>query len=103
MDDTKAKATDNELIAEPIKGETTKEAIIRKLTSRKLWVSVCSFVTLILTAKGMPEASVAQVAAIIMAGAAMLAYVIAEGFTDAESAGKTENGITYVVDETTEK
>ena len=98
-------ATENngELIAEPIKAETTKEAIIRKLTSRKLWMSICSFVTLMLTAQGMPEQSVAQVAAIIMAGATVLAYVVAEGLTDAEGAGKTENGIAYVVDGTTEK
>lgn len=103
MADTKVTVTDNELIAEPIRSKTTKEAIIRKLTSRKLWMSICSFVTLMLTAQGMPEASVAQVAAIIMAGATVLAYVVAEGLTDVESIGKAENGIAYVVDETTEK
>ena len=29
-----------------MKQETTKEKIIRKLTSRKLWVAICAFVAL---------------------------------------------------------
>lgn len=63
----------------------TKENIIRKLTSRKLWVSVCSFVTLICTANGMAESEAGQVAAIIMAGATVIGYVIGEGLVDKEN------------------
>lgn len=61
----------------------TKEDIIRKLTSRKLWASVCSFITLLLVAKGYSESEAAQVVAIIMAGATVIAYVLGEGFVDA--------------------
>ena len=64
------------------KRETTKEMIIRKLTSRKLWAAVCSFVVLIMTAKGFSDAQAAQMSAIIMAGAVVLGYILAEGLTD---------------------
>ena len=51
----------------------------RKLTSRKLWTSVAGFVTLLLVARGMTENEAAQVAAIIMAGAQVVGYCLAEG------------------------
>ena len=62
--------------------ETTKQMIIRKLTSRKLWAAVCSFVVLIMTARGFTDAQAAQASAIIMAGAVVLGYILAEGLTD---------------------
>lgn len=54
----------------------------RKLTSRKFWISVASFVTLILMAAGMTEGESGQIASIIMAGATVIGYVIGEGLTD---------------------
>ena len=54
----------------------------RKLTSRKFWAAVCGFVTLILIACGKTEAEAKQVAAIIMAGAVVIGYIIGEGLTD---------------------
>lgn len=60
-----------------------KEDIIRKLTSRKLWTVVASFVTLVLVAVGFPKDSATQVAAIIMAGASVIAYIVGEGLIDA--------------------
>ena len=54
----------------------------RKLTSRKLWTSVVGFVTLLLVARGMTENEAAQVAAIIMAGAQVVGYCLAEGLAD---------------------
>lgn len=68
----------------------SKENIIRKLSSRKLWLAVVGFVTPLLLAFGVAESVTAQIAAIIMAGADVLAYIIAEGLADAASAGKTE-------------
>lgn len=55
----------------------------KKLTSRKLWVAVTTFVTLLLLAFGHTESETAQIAAIIMAGADAVAYIIAEGLVDA--------------------
>lgn len=54
----------------------------RKLTSRKLWMSIASFVTMLLIAFGRTESEAAQVSAIIMAGATVMAYVIGEGLAD---------------------
>lgn len=74
------------------KKETTKEMIIRKLTSRKLWAAVCSFIALLMTARGFSDAQAAQASAIIMAGAVVLGYILAEGLTDkaGAEAGKDE-------------
>ncbi len=68
-----------------------KEDIIRKLTSRKFWLAVIGFVTPLLLAFGVAENTTTQIAAIIMAGADVLGYLLAEGLTDAaynEAAGK---------------
>lgn len=56
---------------------------IRKITSRKFWAAVVNFVTQILIACNVSDSEVAQVAAIIMAGAGVIAYIIGEGLTDA--------------------
>lgn len=61
-----------------------KETVIRKLTSRKFWLAVASFVTLVAAALGMEEETSAQVGAIIMAGATVIAYIFGEGMVDAE-------------------
>lgn len=54
----------------------------RKLTSRKLWMSVASFVSMMIMAFGYSESAAAQVSAIIMAGATVIGYVIGEGLSD---------------------
>ena len=60
-----------------------------KLTSRKFWAAIAQFVTmLILAFKGTQETAT-QVTALIMAGAAVIAYIIAEGWADAAGAGST--------------
>lgn len=62
----------------------TKEDIIRKLTSRKLWLAVALFVSGVLTAIG--KVSVAEtVAGLIMQGAAVLGYILGEGLVDASN------------------
>lgn len=61
----------------------TKENIIRKLTSRKFWVAVAGFISgLIIAFDG--DAEVAEtVSGLILQGAAVLGYMIAEGLADA--------------------
>ena len=58
-----------------------------KLTSRKFWMAVVAFVTPLLLSFGLSESTVTQIVAIIMAGADVLAYIIAEGMVDAAGAG----------------
>lgn len=55
----------------------------RKLTSRKFWMAVVAFITPLLLAFGVAETNVTQVTAIIIAGADVIAYIIAEGMVDA--------------------
>lgn len=54
----------------------------RKLTSRKFWLSIASFVTMLLVYFGKTESEAAKVAALIMAGATVVGYVIGEGLAD---------------------
>ncbi len=59
-----------------------KEAIIRKLTSRKLWVTVAGFVSGLIIALGGEADTAETVAGCILQGAAVLGYLLAEGLTD---------------------
>lgn len=56
---------------------------VRKLTSRKLWTAIASFVSMMIVATGGAENTATQVTALIMAGASVVAYIIGEGLTDA--------------------
>lgn len=60
----------------------------RKLTSRKLWMSIASFIAMVMIFTGSPENSANQVAAIVMAGATVIGYVIGEGLADYGSDGE---------------
>lgn len=57
----------------------------KKLTSRKFWVALVAFITPLLLAFGVAENDVTQIAAIIMAGADAMAYILAEGLVDAKN------------------
>lgn len=59
----------------------------RKLTSRKLWAAVCALVTNLVIAFGGAQETAVQVTAIIMAGAAVVAYIIGEGLVDSAAVG----------------
>ena len=67
------------------------ETIKRKLTSRKLWAAIVSFVTMLIMAFGVAEETATQVGSIIMAGASVIAYIIGEGMADAANAGGVTN------------
>lgn len=56
---------------------------IKKLTSRKFWLAVASFVSMLVVAFGGSDNEATQVAAIIMAGATVIGYILGEGLTDA--------------------
>ena len=64
----------------------TWEEIVRKLTSRKFWVAIAEFVTMLIIALKGSEETATQVAALIMAGAAVIAYIVGEGLADAAGA-----------------
>lgn len=60
---------------------------VRKLTSRKFWTAVASFVSMMIVACGGTDNQATQITALIMAGAAVVAYIIGEGLTDSANAG----------------
>lgn len=70
-----------------------------KLTSRKFWVAIVTFITSIITAFGASDSAVAQVTGIIMAGAAAIAYIIGEGLVDAAKQ-KTDTSTAEKTDKT---
>ena len=59
-----------------------KSTIIRKLTSRKLWMALAGFVSGILIFAGHSESEAAQISALIMSGASVIAYCVGEGLAD---------------------
>ena len=70
----------------------------QKLTSRKFWAAVVGLVGPMLMAFWVSDDVVTQVAGIIMAGAAVVAYIIGEGLVDAS---RTE--VIEVIDEGTQE
>lgn len=59
----------------------------RKLSSRKLWLAIAGFVSGLMIFFGKSEAEAAQVSGLIMAGASVVAYIVAEGLIDSANAG----------------
>lgn len=59
-----------------------KEDWIRKLTSRKFWFAVAEFVTALLIALKKDKTVAQEIGSLIMLGAAPIAYMFAEGWTD---------------------
>lgn len=57
-----------------------------KLTSRKFWMAIAGFVSGLIVAFGGTEATSTQVAALIMSGASVIAYILGEGMADAAGA-----------------
>ena len=69
----------------------TKTDIIRKLTSRKFWVAVAAFISGLIVAINGDSTTAETVSGIILQGASVLGYLLAEGLTDAANTG-TEEG-----------
>lgn len=59
------------------------EVLKCKLLSRKLWAALVEFVSMLMVALGGTESEAAEVAALVMAGATVIAYIIGEGLADA--------------------
>lgn len=69
----------------------SKQDIIRKLTSRKLWLAIAGFITgLILAFNGSAEVA-ETVSGCIMSGASVIAYIVGEGLADAGHSDSTSD------------
>ena len=63
----------------------------RKLTSRKLWLSVAGFVAGLILAFGGNESTAETVSGVILQGASVIGYLLAEGLADAAHVEKEKD------------
>lgn len=62
----------------------------KKLTSRKFWTALCSFITNIIVFFNVGEDTAVKITALVMATGSLIAYIIGEGMVDANNAGYIE-------------
>ena len=62
----------------------------RKLTSRKLWVSVAGFVAGMVVIFGGQQETADKVSGAILSGAAVVGYVLGEGLADGANTGNNK-------------
>lgn len=55
---------------------------IKKMTSRKMWMSIASFVSMLIVAFGGSESQATKISALIVAGATAISYIVGEGLID---------------------
>ena len=55
----------------------------QKLSSRKFWAALVGFITPVLIVFNVPDLTIEQVTAIVTSGGALIAYIISEGYVDA--------------------
>ena len=55
---------------------------IKKMTSRKMWLSIASFVSMLIVAFGGSESQATKISALIVAGATAISYIVGEGLID---------------------
>lgn len=62
----------------------------RKLTSRKLWVSIAGFVAGMVVIFGGQQETADKVSGAILSGAAVVGYVLGEGLADGANTGNNK-------------
>ena len=71
----------------------TKEILIRKFTSRKLWAAVALFVSGLIVAFNGSANTAETVSGCIMQAGAVISYIFAEGWADASNGVEVLPGI----------
>ncbi len=64
---------------------------VQKLTSRKFWAAIVAVITSICVIFGVEDITMEQVAALVIAVGALIAYILGEGFVDAANVQKSED------------
>lgn len=70
----------------------------KKLTSRKLWVSIAGFVAGLVVAFGGSENASQTVTGCIMSGASVIGYIFGEGLIDAAATKNKSSGNIFADD-----
>lgn len=68
-----------------------KEQIIRKLTSRKLWLAVTTLITGLILAFGGNSDTAQTVSGCVMSLGSVIAYIVGEGLVDSARAVEINN------------
>lgn len=79
---------------------------LRKITSRKLWLSVASFVSMLIIYFTGSESEAQQISALIIAGATVLGYLLAEGLADSSNSApqiEVVDAVEVIAEETKEE
>lgn len=63
----------------------TKQDIIRKLSSRKFWACVSGFAVSVMAMFSFPENTVTLVTSLITSAGCLVAYILAEGYSDGKN------------------
>ena len=63
---------------------------VQKLTSRKFWAAIVAVITCVCDIFGGTEISTEQAASLVLAVVAQIAYILGEGFVDAQRAKNQE-------------
>ncbi len=64
----------------------SKDDWIRKLTSRKFWVTLANFIVNLVVFIQSPEGSSERITALVLATGGFVAYIVGEGLADASGA-----------------
>ena len=70
------------------------EDIIRKLTSRKFWLALSSFVAMLIIYFTGDNSKAESVSALIIAGASVVGYLIGEGLADSSNSSNSNTDTT---------
>lgn len=62
-----------------------------KLTSRKFWLAVCSFIAPLVVVFTGDKNAATNMTALIMSGASIIAYILGEGLVDSSSLDDCKN------------
>lgn len=62
-----------------------KSDLLRKLTSRKFWLATASFVAMLIIYFTGDNTKAENISALIMAGASVVGYLLAEGLADSSN------------------
>lgn len=65
----------------------TRNDVLKKLSSRKFWAALLSWVTSVLTAFNVSDSAIAQVSVIVAGIGALVVYLLAETSVDIKRVG----------------
>ena len=80
----------------------TKQDWIRKLTSRKFWLSLAGFVSMLVIYFTGDNSKGESIVALIMAGASVVGYLIGEGLADSANSSATSSTVNSDADSATD-